>query len=55
MAGKEPWIRSPRSTLPGASCYARGIMEYFFHFLKFLGVFFIIIALSLFGMQLVGA
>jgi len=30
-------------------------MEYFFHFLKFLGIFAIIIAASLFGMQLVGA
>ena len=30
-------------------------MEYFFHFLKFLGIFAIIIGLSLFGMQLVGA
>ena len=26
-------------------------MEYFYHFLKFLGVFALIIALSLFGMQ----
>jgi hypothetical protein len=29
-------------------------MEYFFHFLKFLAGFAIIIAISLFGMQLVG-
>ncbi len=26
-------------------------MEYFYHFLKFLGVFLVIIALSLFGLQ----
>lgn len=29
-------------------------MEYFYHFLKFLGVFTIIIALSLFSMQFIG-
>lgn len=28
-------------------------MEYFYHFLKFMGAFSLIIALSLFGMQLV--
>ncbi len=29
-------------------------MEYFYHFLKFLAVFAMIIGLSLFGMQFVG-
>ena len=45
-------MQKPHGT-PWGFCYT-SCMQYLWHFLKFLGVFALIVGLSLFGMQFVG-